>query len=148
MPTILKSILIHAEPERIWEILKDMEGYSAFMPDVESVTVVDRPSENETITDWETSVDGTPILWTERDTFFHDEYLIKYQLTEGDLDKFQGHWQICQHENGCDVDLLVDYDFGIPELANLIGPTLEQKVGENSLMMLEGIKKQAEASTV
>jgi len=42
------------------------------------------------------------------------------------------------------VTLTCDYDFGIPELTNLIGPTLEQKVGENSEMMLEGMKRRIE----
>ena len=38
----------------------------------------------------------------------------------------------------------VDYDFGIPELSNLIGPTLHEKVGENSEMMLQGMKRRIE----
>jgi hypothetical protein len=47
---------------------------------------------------------------------------------------------------GTQVTLTVDYDFGIPELTNLIGPTLEQKVGENSEMMLEGMKRRIEGA--
>ncbi len=38
----------------------------------------------------------------------------------------------------------VDYDFGVPTLAELIGPTLEKKVRENSEMMLAALKRQAE----
>jgi hypothetical protein len=43
------------------------------------------------------------------------------------------------------VVLGVDYDFGVPTLAELIGPTLERKVRENSEMMLAALKRQAES---
>ena len=41
--------------------------------------------------------------------------------------------------------LSVEYDFGVPTLAELIGPTLQKKVRENSEMMLAGLKREAEA---
>ena len=40
----------------------------------------------------------------------------------------------------------VTYDFGVPTLAELIGPTLEKKVRENAEMMLAALKTEAEAS--
>jgi len=40
----------------------------------------------------------------------------------------------------------VDYDFGVPTLAELIGPTLQKKVLENSEMMLAALKRQAEGA--
>ena len=46
------------------------------------------------------------------------------------------------------VTLGVDYDFGVPTLAELIGPTLEKKVRENSEMMLAALKKEAEEIAV
>ena len=45
------------------------------------------------------------------------------------------------------VALDVTYDFGVPTLAELIGPTLEKKVRENAEMMLAALKAEAEAST-
>ncbi len=44
------------------------------------------------------------------------------------------------------VALDVTYDFGVPTLAELIGPTLEKKVRENAEMMLAALKAEAEAS--
>jgi coenzyme Q-binding protein COQ10 len=53
--------------------------------------------------------------------------------------------EICPDSNGgCKVTLSVDYDFGMPSLTDLIGPTLKEKVRENSEMMLEGMKKKIE----
>ena len=42
------------------------------------------------------------------------------------------------------VNLGVDFDFGVPTLAELIGPTLLRKVRENSEMMLAALKSEAE----
>ena len=143
MGYVERNIVIGGPVEAVYELAKDMEGYPDFLPDVESVTVVSREG-NTTITEWETSVDGTPILWTEKDVFDDKTHIITYQLIEGDLEKFEGKWSFQSKDGGTEVTLTVDYDFGIPELTNLIGPTLEQKVGENSEMMLQGMKKRIE----
>ncbi|MFN8612384.1 MAG: aromatase/cyclase [Vulcanimicrobiota bacterium] len=145
MAYVERSILIEGPIERVYELAKDMEAYPEFMPDVESVKVITREPQR-TVTEWETSVDGTPILWTEEDRFDDENFVIDYQLIEGDLDKFEGQWRFERCPEGTRVTLTVDYDFGIPELTNLIGPTLEQKVGENSEMMLEGMKRRIEGA--
>ncbi len=142
--SIKKVVSIDAPARQIWSILVDMEKFPALMADVESVTVVER-TENRTVTEWETSVDGTPVVWTEEDSFFPEQLRIEYKLIEGDLDTFEGYWQITPlGDQCCELELYVEYEFGIPELTNLIGPTLRQKVGENSTMMLAGIKERAE----
>lgn len=145
MVYVERSIVIEGPIERVYELAKDMEAYPDFMPDVESVKVIERGAKR-TVTEWETSVDGTPILWTEEDLFDDENYVIDYRLVEGDLDKFEGQWRFLRHGSSTQVVLTVDYDFGIPELTNLIGPTLELKVGENSEMMLLGMKRRIEGS--
>jgi coenzyme Q-binding protein COQ10 len=143
MPYVERSIIIQGAIEDVYALAKDMERYPEFMPDVESVKVIKRDA-NLTVTEWETSVDGTPIMWTEQDTFDDKNFTIEYQLIEGDLDKFEGIWKFENTSEGTRVTLTVDYDFGIPELTNLIGPTLAEKVGENSEMMLQGMKNRIE----
>jgi coenzyme Q-binding protein COQ10 len=138
-----RSIVIKGPIDEVYSLARDMEGYPNFMPDVESVKVISKQGDT-TVTEWETSVDGTPILWTEKDLFDDANHTITYALIEGDLDKFEGMWRFTSTAEGTCVTLTVDYDFGIPELTNLIGPTLEQKVGENSQMMLEGMKRRIE----
>lgn len=145
MPYVERSIVIQGPLEAVYALAKEMERYPEFMPDVESVKVVSREG-NVTVTEWVTSVEGTPILWTEKDVFDDVNRRIDYQLIEGDLDKFEGAWQFRETPEGTEVVLGVDYDFGIPELTALIGPTLHEKVGENSEMMLQGMKRQIERS--
>jgi ribosome-associated toxin RatA of RatAB toxin-antitoxin module len=142
---VVSSIVIKGDLEEIFAIARDMEKYPEFMEDVESVTVVERKARG-TITDWVTNVEGTPICWREEDIYDLDNKKIVYRLLEGDLDKFEGEWRFVRTSEGTEVTLEVDYDFGIPSLTELIGPTLQIKVSENSEMMLQGMKKRIEGN--
>ncbi|MFH1452499.1 MAG: aromatase/cyclase [Armatimonadota bacterium] len=143
MPYVESTITINGPAEKAYNLAKNMEEFPLFMPDVESVKVLERNG-NTTITEWITNVEGTPITWKEEDLFDDSNHTITYRLTEGDLDKFEGQWKFEQKDGQTVVTLGVDYDFGIPSLTELIGPTLEVKVKENSNMMLEGLKSRVE----
>jgi ribosome-associated toxin RatA of RatAB toxin-antitoxin module len=144
MPYVQTSIVIAAPARAVYELAKQQERFPEFMPDVESVTIVERHADR-ILTRWKTLVEEAPIEWTEEDRFDDDALRIDYKLLEGDLDKFEGAWTFSENGHHTHVELGVDYDFGVPTLAELIGPTLERKVRENSEMMLAALKKEAEA---
>jgi coenzyme Q-binding protein COQ10 len=144
MPYVETAIDIAAPARAIYELAKDMERYPEFMPDVETVKLLKREG-NTTTTRWKTLVEEAPIEWTEVDVFDDEHTRIDYRLIEGDLDKFEGAWTFVERDGMTHVVLGVDYDFGVPTLAELIGPTLQKKVEENSLMMLTALKTRAES---
>ncbi|HET6275237.1 MAG TPA: aromatase/cyclase [Candidatus Cybelea sp.] len=144
MPYVECSIVIDAPARRVYELAKDQERFPQFMPDVETVTVLERRAASA-ISRWKTLVEEAPIEWTEEDRFDDAALRIDYQLIEGDLDKFEGAWTFEHREGATHVVLGVEYDFGVPTLAELIGPTLEKKVRENSEMMLAALKREAES---
>ena len=131
----------------MYELAKEQERFPDFMPDVETVVVLERHPDH-VITRWKTLVEDAPIEWTENDRFDDARLRIDYALIEGDLDTFEGAWTFEQHGDVTRVVLSVEYDFGVPTLAELIGPTLEKKVRENSDMMLAALKREAESRTV
>ena len=137
-------MLIDAPPREVYELAKEQERFPQFMPDVESVTVIERHPDR-VLTRWKTLVEEAPIEWIEEDRFDDDAVRITYALLEGDLDTFEGAWTFDADGSGTRVTLTVTYDFGVPTLAELIGPTLEKKVRENAEMMLAGLKTEAEA---
>ena len=53
---------------------------------------------------------------------------------------FEGAWTFENRDGRTHVVLGVEYDFGVPTLAELIGPTLQKKVRENSEMMLAALE--------
>jgi ribosome-associated toxin RatA of RatAB toxin-antitoxin module len=143
LPYLEASIVVDAPARDVYELAKDQERFPQFMPDVESVTIVERLADR-VITRWKTLVEEAPIEWTEEDLFDDARARIDYKLLEGDLDKFEGSWTFVNGEGRTHVKLTVDYDFGVPTLAELIGPTLHRKVQENSDMMLAALKREAE----
>jgi ribosome-associated toxin RatA of RatAB toxin-antitoxin module len=145
MPYVETGIAIAAPARVVYELAKDQERFPQFMPDVETVTVLERHPEY-ILTRWKTLVEEAPIEWTEEDRFDDERLRIDYKLIEGDLDKFEGAWTFEERDGMTHVLLGVDYDFGVPTLAELIGPTLQKKVVENSEMMLAAIKRQAEGT--
>ena len=143
MPFVATSIVIDAPAALIYELAKDQERFPQFMPDVESVTIVERHPDR-VLSRWKTLIEDAPIEWLEEDRFDDAALRIDYQLLEGDLDTFEGAWTFVPGAGGTLVALDVTYDFGVPTLAELIGPTLHKKVQENSEMMLRALKSQAE----
>jgi ribosome-associated toxin RatA of RatAB toxin-antitoxin module len=144
VPYVETSVAIAAPARVVYELAKDQERFPEFMPDVEAVVVLERHPDR-VVSRWKTLVEEAPIEWTEEDRFHDGELRIEYKLLEGDLDKFEGSWTFAERDGTTHVVLGVDYDFGVPTLAELIGPTLEKKVRENSEMMLRALKDQAEA---
>ena len=144
MPYVQTSITVAAPARIVYELAKDQEHFPQFMPDVESVTILERRP-GGVLSRWKTLVEEAPIEWTEEDRFDDDALRIDYRLLEGDLDTFEGAWTFEERDGATHVVLGVEYDFGVPTLAELIGPTLERKVRENSEMMLAALKHEAES---
>lgn len=143
MPYVESTIVIAAPARIVYELAKEQERFPEFMPDVETVVVLERHPDH-ILTRWKTLVEEAPIEWTEEDRFDDGALRIDYKLIEGDLDTFEGSWTFEETDAHTRVVLGVDYDFGVPTLAELIGPTLQKKVRENSEMMLLALKSQAE----
>jgi ribosome-associated toxin RatA of RatAB toxin-antitoxin module len=143
MPYVEATIAVNASASAVYELAKEQDRFPEFMPDVETVTVLERHPDR-VLTKWKTLVEEAPIEWIEEDRFNDDALRIEYKLLEGDLDTFEGAWTFDEVAGVTTVKLTVEYDFGVPTLAELIGPTLQKKVRENSEMMLAALKREAE----
>ncbi len=139
------AITIDAPARDVYEFAKDQERFPEYMPDVQSVTVLERHPDY-IVTRWKTLVEDAPIEWTEEDRFDDALTRIDYKLIAGDLDTFEGAWTFAERGGSTHVTLGVEFDFGVPTLAELIGPTLARKIRENSEMMLAALKREVEAN--
>ena len=147
MPFVQCSIVVRAPARDVYELAKDQERFPEFMPDVELVTVMQRDGAR-TVSRWKTLVEDAPIEWIEEDLFDDVALRVDYRLLEGDLDTFQGAWTFEERAGETHVELGIEYDFGVPTLAELIGPTLHKKVRENGEMMLAALKSEAERTSL
>ena len=145
MPFIETTIVVDAPARAVYELAKDQARFPEFMPDVESVTIV-ADEGARVVSRWKTLVEEAPIEWLEEDLFDDAALRVDFRLIEGDLDTFEGSWTFVERDGATLVTLGVEYDFGVPTLAELIGPTLQRKVRENSEMMLAALKREAEGA--
>ncbi len=138
------AIAIAAPARAVYELAKDLERFPAYMPDVESVRVLSREA-GRLVTAWSTLVEDASIEWTEEDVFDDEHARITYRALDGDLERFEGVWSFeTSTDDTTHVRLTIDYDFGVPSLAELIGPTLDATVRKNGTMMLRALKTEAE----
>ena len=147
MPYVEVRKIVNAGRDKVMPIIKCMEEYPLFMADLKNVSVLER-GDNYTITHWISNVDGRTIQWTERDTFYDDEWRVHYQQTEGDLKKMEGEWRLAETEQGTEITLTVDFEFGIPMIAGLLNPILKMKVRDNSENMLAAVKAKVEGNAL
>jgi ribosome-associated toxin RatA of RatAB toxin-antitoxin module len=145
MPFVETSIVVDAPARAVYELAKEQDRFPDFMPDVESITILERMP-GRIVSRWKTLVEDAPIEWVEEDLYDDAALRVDYRLIEGDLDTFEGSWTFEDRDGSTHVTLGVEYDFGVPTLAELIGPTLHRKVRENSEMMLAALKREAEAA--
>ncbi len=99
MPFVEAQIVIDAPPRDVYALAKEQERFPEFMPDVETVVVLERHADR-IITRWKTLVEDAPIEWIEEDRFDDATPRIDYALLEGDLDTFQGAWTFVERDAG------------------------------------------------
>ena len=132
--------IMGVEAKAVYEVIKNMERYPLFMPDLVSVKILSKEN-NSTITAWKSSVNGMEFTWVEKDYFDDQKMIIDYEQIEGDLKKFAGKWQVVE-EDSVVVVLGVDFELGVPVLAEMINPLLKKTICDNCVKMIVGIKKE------
>lgn len=139
MPRVVVEARVAKPPDRVYALLSDMEQFPRFMPNLLSLTVVEK-GEGYSITAWEALLQGARFRWRERDNFLPNR--ITYQQTEGDLKQFEGEWVLESDPDGTLVRLVTDFEFGIPMLSALLNPIAKVAIRENMRAMLQAIAQE------
>lgn len=143
MPVIEETIVIKGDGARVYQLVKDIERYPQFIPDVKAVRILSA-DQAARITKWHTIIDGVEFRWLERDELDDANWMVKYRLLEGDLEKFEGEWRVKAENDHTVVTLFLDYELGIPAFEEVMGPLLFEKALMNARNLLQGIKREAE----
>ncbi len=143
MPRVEVETFVRAPAGHVYAVAKDVEQFPQFMPDVESLQVVDRQG-NRTVTAWVGRIQGRRVAWTEEDEWDDARRVCTFRQREGDFDRFEGAWSFEDTPGGCSVRLVVDYELHIPLLGPLLTNLVRQLVRKNAEGMLEALRKRAE----
>jgi len=143
MSQIKAYTTIKESKEIIYDLLKDLEKFPAFIRDIKSIRIMKR-KRNVMITEWKISIDGVDVIWTEEDTFDDQDMRIKFRMLEGDYDKYEGEWAIEDTPAGVRLRLFANIDWGAPRLVKYVKPILERKTRQAFRTFLMAIKKEIE----
>ena len=150
MPHIENEALVEAPLETVYALARDVEAFPEFMPDVESVQVVERsPNGHRVVTDWVgvASDFKLKIRWTEEDVWDDDAHTCRFSLVKGDYQNYGGLWTFTTEADGrTKFASALNYDLDIPLIGPLLKALVLKLMRENTQRLLDAVKVRAEAA--
>lgn len=141
MPNVEVSWNINAPLDEVWRAVNDIEAYPDFMDNVRRVEILSSTPE-ERMSSWSVLLKGSVLEWTERETVDASRRRIAFRQVDGDLDLFAGAWQLTGGDDGrVVVSLDVEFEIGIPLLADMLNPVAARALRDNSTQMLSEIER-------
>ena len=148
MSVVSAEIEVNKNPSSVFEIAKEVDKYPEFMPDIESINVIERRDDGYARVSWKAHVKvasiDKPVKWIEDEWWNTENLSSRFELVEGDYKHYFGDWEFTETSDGTRVKLTVDYDLGLPLVGPLINKLLDKLVQENLKGMLLAIKQKAE----
>lgn len=117
------TVMGSGTPDAMWKVLLECESFSGFMEGVHEVTIVDQDGDRRT-TGWVVELKGSEMEWEQEDLLDRAERRWTFRQTDGDLAHFEGYWQVVEEAGGVGLELKVEFDVGLPMLADMIHPAV------------------------
>ena len=144
MPEVKIDLEVKAPIERVWETILDIERYQESMETVRSVRVVEQTDDTHRQAAWSVLLKGSVLEWVEEEDLDHEAHTVVFKQISGDLDHFDGRWALDALDPGrTQVVFEVEFEIGIPMLADMLNPVAQRSLQENCTEMLRGIERAA-----
>ena len=146
MASVQAATVIHAPLDRVYALAKDVERFPQFMPDLESVTILERLPTG-TVTAWVGVVQGRKIRWVEEDEWDDAARACAFRQRSGDFTRYEGTWRFEAVPEGTRTSLAVDFELDIPLAGALLSNLVKVLMRKNCESMLAALKGQLEGQT-
>ena len=143
MASVEASTVIRAPLDRVYVLAKDVERFPQFMPDLESVSILERLP-GGTVTSWVGVVQGRKIRWIEEDDWDDTRHVCVFRQRSGDFSRYQGSWTFEPLPEGTRTSLAVDYELDIPLAGPLLSSLVKVLMRKNCESVLAALKGQLE----
>lgn len=143
MAEVQATTLIRAPLDEVYRVAKDVEKFPQFMPDVESIHVLER-HDSSTVTAWVGIVQGRKIRWVEEDHWDDAAHRCRFKQREGDFSRYEGFWSFEAVPEGTRTTVNLDYEMDLPLAGALLSNLLRILVRKNLESMLAALKGQLE----
>ncbi|MCX5071308.1 type II toxin-antitoxin system RatA family toxin [Streptomyces sp. NPDC060334] len=147
MPHVEVNLPIKAPAADAWRAVTRLEDYADYMENVESVTVLGASESGARTSEWSVLLKGSVLEWVEEDELDEANRVMSFSQVSGDLDEFTGYWRVDDRGDGTSVVVFsVDFEIGIPLLADMLNPVAAKALRENSEHMLRAIERRITVS--
>jgi len=145
MAKISEQIQIRGNKQEIFNLLKGFKSFPAFMYYINSLKVT-KHSSTSFISDWSINIDGVPVRWKEEDLVNEANFVIEFNMIEGDYAKYKGKWEVLQDSHNAKIKITVDIDWGAPTFTSFVEvkKILTRKTRKAFKGMLLAIKRKIE----
>ncbi len=122
--------------DQVWKTLLDFESYPSYMDGVKEVTVEDEDGDTRS-SSWLVELKGSEMEWEQADTVDHEARRLAFRQTDGDLAQYEGYWQVSATDDTVALELSVEFDIGLPLVAEMIHPAVAKALEGYQLAILE-----------
>lgn len=147
MTEIVSTRLIPRPAEVVFAAAQQVERFPDVMPDLDKVSVLEDDGAGHTVTKWEGTISVGPLTrqmsWTERDVWDSSALSCSFTLIEGDMKHYSGEWTFTPQGAGCQAELRVRFELGIPLLGAMINRIVDQIMQRNCDDLLAALEKLA-----
>ncbi|MET9670429.1 SRPBCC family protein [Streptomyces sp. NPDC006475] len=110
-------------PDNLWKVLLDIEAFPSYMEGVNEVEITEEDGDRRT-SSWVVELKGSEMEWDQEDVIDAGRRRVEFRQTDGDLANYEGYWQIVEDAEGVGLELKVEFDIGLPMVAEMIHPAV------------------------
>ncbi|MDI5964491.1 type II toxin-antitoxin system RatA family toxin [Streptantibioticus silvisoli] len=148
MPHVEVELRIAAPVADSWAAVMDVESYPHVMDNVRAVRITATTAPDTRTTAWSVDLKGSVLEWTESERLDHAAMRFDFHQLSGDLTDFSGYWGVRHGDDGGSVvTLSVDFEIGIPLLADMLNPVAAKALRDNAHQMLTALEQRLVGST-
>ncbi len=126
MPTHAERHVVPYRPDQLFDLVADVPKYPQFLPWCVAARVR-RQTEVEQIADMTVGFGPFRESFTSRNTLERPRHIhVRYE--NGPFRRLNNHWVFLPHEQGCEVDFFIDFEFRSRILQAAIGVVFNEAV--------------------
>lgn len=147
MPTVTLDVEIQASVDRVWAAVVDIERYPDVMSCVRWCRVVSFDAPTTRHSAWSIVLKGSILEWEETEHIDHEQRIMRFTQLSGDMETFVGSWTVTEVDaERTKVVLVMEFEIGIPLLADMLNPVAVRSLRGNCQDMLMGVEREAMAA--
>lgn len=139
---IIERRMWGASLERIWEHASRLTDYPRFMDQVLEVSEIGIDGVDRA-TSWVVLLNGNELRWIEEDLYDHEGRRLSFRQIDGDLAEWRGSFEARNDGDAVVARYDVEFDLGVPALADVLHPLGEVAIRSNCAQMLEELDAQS-----